>query len=124
MRCKNRAMNRARQLTLLALALLVVLFAATWLTLPTERTEALGKNPVNYPARLFAHGILDEETCRGFNNIRVDCQSGQYEPGANRARYSLSDDEVKALERRLFVLFAAAAALIVLVGFAFGAARR
>ena len=86
-------MNRARQVTLLLLALRVVAFAATWLTLPTERLDSLGDNPVNYPARLFSYGIVEGDRCRGYNNIPVDCGTGEYRQGANRRRFAVSEDE-------------------------------
>lgn len=113
-------MSRAFRITLVVLALLVIAFAVTWITLPTESVNSLGSKPIKYPARLFAVGILDETTCRGYNGIPVDCGTREYRQGANRRSYTLDRDGVSSLERRVFVTFGAAAVVVVLLAVAFG----
>lgn len=87
-------------MTLLFLAVLIVAFAATWLTLP----GAPGKK-VSPPASLFARGIT---------------QRGGY-LGFYRRMHSARLHEVK---QRIVVVYGGAAAVVILVGLAFGAAHR
>lgn len=107
--------NRARRLTLLLLAVLVVAFAATWLTLPNTGGR------VGYPARAFAVGLLVEST-------EGSCIGGGCTPGSRVRSTGRIDairrSEIPTLERRVKVIFGAAAAVVVLAGLALGAGRR
>lgn len=113
-------MRHATQATLLVLAALVIAFAATLVTLPQSSSAKVKK-----PASLFAVGGLAgtayEQTC-----VRWQPKPGtdykecaEYGP---RPSGNLVDEE--ALRDRVFALYGGAAAVIVLVGLAFGAGRR
>ena len=114
-------MNRVAQITLLALAFVVVAFAATWVTMPTQRDEA-----VNPPASLFAHGLTKAHkvrTCVGGGCSRWNPTTQRWEIEAQR-RVTRHTVDVKALERRVKVIFGAAAVVTLFVGLAFGAMGR
>ena len=117
-------MNRALAFTLLALAVVVVAFVATWLTIPAGRFEqkdlTRGYWPthrVGFPAKLFRGGLAERAVgactptanplgCLGHSEIvyrRVDLHS---------------------LRERVVVIYAALAAVVVLVGLAVGTLRR
>ncbi len=107
-------MNRSLQITLLALAALVVAFVATWLTMPQRAGS------VDYPARLFGRGVTHTTygRCIRYAGQRT-CQ--QFEV---TGRNVIGRRDVSTLERRVKVIFGGAAAVIVLVGVAFGALPR
>jgi hypothetical protein len=103
--------NRALRFTLLGLAVVVVLFAVTWLSLPGSDERDVG-----VPASLFIHGLTYESAItptRGYGGATSYA----------RARYfpAVRLDELKT---RVAVFYGSAAAVIVLVGLAFGAGRR
>ncbi len=107
--------NRARRVTLLVLALLVVGFVVTWLSIP-NKDRRVGTLSIGYPARVFAAGMLTS-TCVEFRLMPRDvCR--------RRENNMIRRSDIPALERRVIVLFGGAAAVVVLVGIAFGAARR
>lgn len=113
-------MTRARRVVLLVLALLVVVFVATWLTIP-NKSRRVGTQAVDYPARAFAVGLMTKEgrlLCTRFSAGRC----------VRRYRVNARDvirrSDIPALERRVKVGFGGAAAVVVLVGLAFGAASR
>jgi hypothetical protein len=86
--------NRAFRFTLLGLAVVVVLFAATWWMLPTTNCGEF-----SWPVRLFTYGLtfdFGDDEC-----VRLD-----------------------ELKTRIEIVFGSAALVIVLVGLAFGAGRR
>lgn len=113
-------MNRARLFTLLGLVVVVVLFAAAWLSLPVSG----GK--VSLPARLFT----TEGDCVRSIETRERTPTGGVLVGFKCLDYSygtsvrLSRGEVSNLKKRIVVVLGSAAFVIVLLGLAFGAARR
>ena len=119
-------MNHARLFTLLGLAALVVAFAVTWVTVPSASSE------VPPPASLFIEGLGDEER---------ECLRRSLVPGAftgpdrqtplTRCRQygevvgvQLEEEDIEVLKNRILVVFGSAAAVVVLLGLAFGAGRR
>jgi hypothetical protein len=86
-------MNRARQVTLIALAALVVMFVATWLTIP-NKARRVGTLEVGYPARAFAVGLMLERCA--VPPVGSSC--------ATRDEVIRRTD-IPALERRVKVLF-------------------
>ncbi len=109
-------MNRATRIALVALAVLVVGFVATWLTIPDSSG---GK--VSPPASLFSHGLVRERcvserrTNAGPNVILSEC-----------VRHEQTGDvrNVSALRQRIFVVYGGTAAVVVLLAIALGAGRR
>ena len=104
------AANRARVFTLLALAVIVVAFAVTWLSVPTSRTAK-----VPPPASFFLHGIAHCVKTRYGACTKVSEGGGQ----ARGYQHGLND-----LKSRIAVVYGSAAAVVILAGLAFGAARR
>jgi hypothetical protein len=101
--------NRAWFLTPLVLAGVVVLFAATWLTIPAGpyevKNSTTGKwetKRADYPARLFRAGLVE----------RVE----RFQPFAVERRVDLD-----TLRTRVEIVYSALGAVVFLVGFAFGA---
>ena len=103
--------NPARFVTLIALVVVIVLGVATWLTIPPGRFETRNSTTgrwetsrVDYPARLFRRGLVErvQDFSRSDVYRRVD---------------------LDALRTRVEVVYGALAAVIVLAGLAFGAAR-
>jgi hypothetical protein len=88
-------MNKARRITLFALALLVVAFVACSVTIPSSVYDR-----PQWPASLFANGL----TSRPVNGLR--------------------DHHPDVLERRIRLGFGGAATVVILVGLALGAGRR
>src|SRR5262245_5297212 len=113
-------MNRALRFTLLGLAVVVVLFAVTWITLPSSTSD-----DVTPPASIFARGLTKPKYgCLAYG---VDQYGGQYcsDVGTIRVGTSLKDDAAAdAVRNRILVFYGSLAAVIVLVGLAFGAGRR
>lgn len=107
-------MSRAAQVTLLTLAALVIAFVATWLTMPAEPDAK-----VNPPASLFIPGI----TRQFYYCIEFDGSGG---PNQDCVRFAPrgSNVDIDRLEQRVRFGFGGAAVVVVLVGLAFGAARR
>ncbi len=105
-------MNHALRFTLLGLAVVVVLFAVTWFSLPGGDCSA-----VSPPASLFAHGL----DYRGGGVATVDVGSGFRDP---RVGSVYDCTELDSLKSRIAVFYGSVAAVIILVGLAFGAGRR
>jgi hypothetical protein len=104
----------ARTATLLALAVVTVGFVVTWLTVPSANGEA------SVPASLFAYG-LTSTSCVEF--------SGGYGSDPPRCvRYGPPDvvraGDLGELKQRIAVAFGGAAVVVILIGLAFGSARR
>jgi hypothetical protein len=78
------------------LAVVVVAFVVTWMSIPAKRN----RQHVGLPARVFAHDL------------------------AGRGDVILGRQGVVTLERRVEVIFGGAAVVIILVGLAFGAIGR
>lgn len=113
-------MNRAARVMSLTLAMLVVVFSATWITLPQETTAK-----VKRPASLFAVGGLAGTT---YTNT---CVEWRPKPGADykecaeyEARPSGDFVDTGALRRRVFLLYGGSAVVVVLLGAVFGAGRQ
>ena len=113
-------MKRARLFTLLALAVIVVAFAATWLTVPGGRYELRNlttgrweSGRIAYPARLFRFGLS--------MRYRLCAVATTQECRRETVYRRVKLDEVKT---RIFIVYGSAAAVVALVGLAFGAARR
>ena len=112
------AVSWARTFTLLALVVLVVAFAATWLTLPVDALD----DDASPPASFFLVGLGSRETCLRY---------GEGIPGnraclerSRQAGVDLNQNDLEALRARVTVVYASAAAVVVLLGLAFGAGRR
>lgn len=101
-------------MTLLALAALVVTFVATWVTMPSRSEERVAR-----PASFFATGIADYVPAAP--TFTATDPGGNEQIIANPAHHTV---DVEALERRVVAIFGGAAAVIALVGIAFGAGRR
>jgi hypothetical protein len=135
-------MNRALRITLLALAALVVLFVVTRVSVPSDTSS-----DVPPPASLFMAGLgspvhgCDEYGTRAEQIARENAQNpgGSYSvlmPGADPKERAcliantsvvgatLGSEDLDALRTRIGVIFGGAAAVVILVGIAFGAARR
>ena len=118
-------MNRALTFTLLALAVVVVAFVATWFTIPAGSIEEKNLTTgvwdtkrVGYPARLFRVGLAerDVEPCRAtpddpFGNLNCDT-------------HVLRRVDLHTLRTRVVVFYGGLAVVVILVGAAFGAFRR
>lgn len=107
-------MNRPRRAVLILLALLVVAFAVTWLSLPGGNTDVRNLDP---PAAWFAHGLGKRTTAGGTN---VPGTGGLMKTPVVAFTYVPLDD----LKQRIVVVYASAAAVVILLGLAFGAGRR
>lgn len=107
-------MNRALRLTLLALALVVVLFAVTWTSIPSSTSD----RTVPASASWFMRGLGGPK----YGCLRYEfgrCQrSGDIVVG------TIAGDDADDLRNRVFIIFGAAAVAVLLVGLAFGAGRR
>ena len=109
-------MNRAAivSLTLLALVLVVIAFVATWLTIPPGKLEthnlATGawENRLAYPAKLFRVGLRERDDPSDPTGLV---------PADRAVRLTVDLDAVKS---RVLVFYGGLAAVIVLVGAAFG----
>jgi hypothetical protein len=106
----RRVVNWARTVTLLGLAIVVALFVATWLTIPSGRFETMNlttgrwETPrVDYPARLFRTGIVARD---------------EYGAGV------LREVDLRTLRQHVAIFYGGLAVVIVLIGLAFGALRR
>ena len=113
--------NRPASLTLFALAVLIVLFLATWLTLPAGRYESKNlttgrweTSQVAYPAKLLRSGLRSREASCASSTPTKPCA------GAQTVRLRTDLD---ALRSRVLVLFGGVAAAVILVGVASGALR-
>jgi hypothetical protein len=106
---------RALRVTLVLLALLVVAFLATWVTMPANDTEGT----VRPPASLFLYGVTStrEGLCLSYGPV-----VGGAQPCLRHETFKRVDAD--ALRQRVIVSFAAAAAVIVLLGLAFGLGSR
>jgi hypothetical protein len=112
--------NRAWTFTLLALVMVVVAFAATWLTLPADESDL----SVAPPASLFLVGIGTRDNCERYGiGITAFGQRSCAENSDGEVVH-LENREIDRLETRVIVVYASVAAVIVLLGLAFGAARR
>jgi hypothetical protein len=117
-------MRAARVATYLALAIVVVLFVVTWLSIPGGRVETKNltsgewiTHRIGYPARWFRFGLSDTNcttTARGLGLQQT------YVCGPPLFR-TVSLHDVKV---RVTIFYSGLAAAIILVGLAFGAARR
>ena len=109
--------NRAAvvSLTLFALALVVMAFTATWLTIPTGRLEthnlATGEweNRIAYPAKLFRVGLRERSEPQE--------PTGGAVPVDSAVRLTVDLD---AMKERVLVFYAGLAAVVLLLGGAFG----
>jgi len=113
--------NRPARLTLLVLAALIVLFVATWLTIPAGRYETRNlttgrweTEQVAYPAKLLRPGLRSRDSACRPPTTDSEC--------AGQETVRLRTD-LDALRTRAFIVFGGAAAAVVLVGVAFGALR-
>ena len=113
--------NLPARLTLLALAALLIVFVATWLTIPSGPYESKNLTTgrwetaqVQYPARLLRSGLRSRVATCASRTPTNPCV------GAVTVRLQTDLD---ALRSRALVVFGALAAVIVLVGVAFGALR-
>ena len=113
--------NRPARLTLLALAVLVIVFLATWLTIPSGQYESKNlttgrweTDRVEYPAKLLRSGLRSRET---------SCANRTSENPCTGRRTVRLQTDLDALRTRAMILFAGLATVIVLVGVAFGALR-
>ena len=120
-------MNRALTFTLVALAVIVALFVATWLTIPAGRVEVKNLTTgqwetkrVGYPARLFRVGLVERE--RG---VGPDCSQSD-DPFCRFGRSDRVKDSVDlgSLRSRAKVVYGGLAVIVILIGLAFGAFRR
>jgi hypothetical protein len=110
-------MNRAAivSLTLLVLAVVVIAFTATWLTIPSGKLEAHNlatgewDNRLAYPAKLFRVGLREREETS-------DPTGGGGDPAASTVRLTVDLDAVR---ERVLVFYGGLAAVVVLVGGAF-----
>jgi hypothetical protein len=113
--------NRALTWTLLALAVVVVLFVATWLTIPggkyEQRNLTAGRwdtGKITYPARLFRPGLVQRAAfCKRYAQVNV-C--------ASQIVYHRVD--LHTVKQRVLITFGGLALAVILVGVAFGALRR
>ena len=100
-------MNRALTFTLVALAVVVALFVATWFTIPSGRFEVeltgntFDTNRISYPARLFRTGLSTDSGFRGIQGV-----------------------DLHTLRTRVVVFYGGLAVVVVLLGAAFGAFRK
>jgi hypothetical protein len=113
--------NRPARVTLLALAALIIVFMATWLTIPSGQYESKNlttgrweTGQVEYPAKLLRSGLRSREASCAFRTADNPCA------GARTVRLRTDLD---ALRSRVVVVFASLAAVIVLAGVSFGALR-
>ncbi len=127
-------MNVARILTLLVLAIVVAAFAASWLTLPTANDER-----GSLPGRWFVAEMHFPET-KVTQPVPVDPSDPRcalYDPNLpgvpvgcptteRTVRTEPARDEAKIAESktRVAIVYGSAAAVVLLIGLAFGAARR
>jgi hypothetical protein len=102
-------------LTLLVLALVVIAFTATWLTIPSGRFEthnlASGEweNRIAYPAKVFRVGLRKRsEPTNG---------TGGAVPADRAVRLTV---DLHTLRERVLIFYSGLAAVVVLVGAAFG----
>src|SRR5262245_9537845 len=113
-------MNPVRTVVLLALAAVVVAFVATWLTIPPGRYETHNlttgqwTNRLTYPAKLFRAGLRDR------HETFAEVTGGRLTGG----HAVLLEVDLDALEQRVIVFYGGLAAVILLVGAAFGAFQR
>jgi hypothetical protein len=108
--------NRALQLTLLGLVAVIVAFAVTWVSIPSGTSS-----DVPLPASLFIFGIGDATyECL----YRIAGATACAQRGDDVIARKLAPSDVSDLKERTVVIFGSAAAVIVLLGLAFGAARR
>jgi hypothetical protein len=120
---------RALAFTLLAVALVVVAFVATWLTIPGGHYELRNLTQggwetgrITYPARLFRPGLSQRLLCESigigrageFNGEQAGCVAGDI--------YRAVD--LSTVKHRVFIAYGGLVAVIVLIGAAFGALRR
>ena len=105
-------MNRARKLTLIGLAVVVIAFAATWISVGID-----GK--VGFPARFFTTARDCVPNPSGYR-YETTCPKYGYFTSVHLSPYG---PEVTTLKRRIVVFYASAAVVVVLIGVAFGAAR-
>lgn len=126
-------MNRVRLFTCLALALVVACFVAVWMTLPRGRKD-VGASSVSYPAKLLRYGAETTEekrTCvesRTVRRARID-SNGRVYPGkieCARSEVTSTADTVdpQTMKNHAIVFFGGLAAIVLLLGIAFGAASR
>jgi hypothetical protein len=104
-------LNRVRLFTCLALVLVVVAFVAVWLTLPSGHT-AVKVSSISYPARLFRYGVEDQRDCRASSD--PFCDRFVHPHTANP----------ETMRNHALVFFGGLAAVVLLLGIAFGAASR
>lgn len=112
--------GRPARLTLLALAALIVAFVVTWLAIPAGAYESKNLTTgrwetaqVAYPATLLRFGLRSRDR---------SCERGTSSNPCAVQTVRLRTD-LDALRSRVLIVFGAAAAVVVLVGLAFGALR-
>jgi hypothetical protein len=98
-------MNRVRLFTCLALVLVVVAFVAVWMTIPSGHRRVKAST-VSYPARLFRYGAQTKHY--------VCC------PRATGVQFV----DPQKMKNHAIVFFGGLAAVVLLLGVAFGAASR
>jgi hypothetical protein len=109
--------NRARRFTLLGIAVVVVLFAVTWFSLPANEYGS-----VHPPASAFVRGLEYPAVAPG----TVVAEGSR--PGGGRILTETTGHpagvHLDQLKTRIVIFYGSLAAVIVLVGLAFGAGRR
>jgi hypothetical protein len=117
--------TRARQVVLIALAIIVVAFVVTWLSIPSR-----GGDSVGLPALLFAHGLTHKDCVsrRPASSLGVLVAWHEAPPPIACPRlvdkHRIDARGIDALKERIAIFFGGAAAVVILVGLAFGAASR
>jgi hypothetical protein len=123
-------MNRALRFMLLGLAVVVVVFAVTWVTIPNNGGTSVngqrltGSPDVPLPASLFIGGLGSPKYgCLRYEPYadvgRVCVQRGDVRVGVD-----LTDSDLDALKVRVGIVYGAIVVVIILVALAFGAGRR
>jgi hypothetical protein len=67
--------NRARRATLVALAVIVAVYAVTWLSFPSGMSA--DADSISFPASLFASGLGQEETQTVLDRSDPDCAGAE-----------------------------------------------
>lgn len=117
-------MNRARLFIFLGLALIVIVFATTWLTVPADADA----HDIAPPASLFLVGLGTRDyACERYSPIARSEGGRAVFTCLERTDHvvvDLSPQELNALKTRIGVIYGSAAVVLILLGLAFGAARR
>lgn len=119
------SLNAFGRLGIVLLALLLVAFAAAWISLPTS-----GLSKVGPPASWFAGG-LTKFTPAGTERVFVPPEPISRIPSLeDTGRYEIQEVgerhvvQLGALKSRIKIAFASAAGVVLLLGIAFGRTRR